>query len=152
MNEHTPESPGQNSAPSGITILVCGGRDWNYPEMTFRKLDALHRKYNFGVVVHGAARGADQLAGKWAAARGIQTKAFPANWRPAELGGRLDRQAGFKRNQKMLEEAKPDLLVAFPGGAGTADMRNRARKAGMKVVNLANIVASWREHFGLAPC
>ena len=30
-------------------------------------------------------------------------------------------------------EGKPDLVVAFPGGVGTADMISRAMKAGIKV-------------------
>jgi hypothetical protein len=33
----------------------------------------------------------------------------------------------------MLLEGKPDLVVAFPGGKGTADMVRRARKANVPV-------------------
>ena len=33
----------------------------------------------------------------------------------------------------MLDEGKPDLVVAFPGGTGTADMIRRAKKAGVEV-------------------
>jgi hypothetical protein len=36
----------------------------------------------------------------------------------------------------MLDEGKPDLVVAFPGGTGTADMVKRAELAGVKVVKL----------------
>jgi hypothetical protein len=38
------------------------------------------------------------------------------------------------RNQAMLDYGKPDLVVAFPGGKGTADMVRRARVAGVKVL------------------
>ena len=48
-------------------------------------------------------------------------------------------QAGHKRNQLMLETEKPDLVIAFPGTGGTADMMRRARRAGVKVINLAKI-------------
>jgi hypothetical protein len=33
----------------------------------------------------------------------------------------------------MLDEAKPDAVIAFPGGRGTADMTDRALKAGLPV-------------------
>lgn len=42
--------------------------------------------------------------------------------------------AGPMRNQKMLDEYKPDLVVALPGGRGTADMVSRARVAGVEVI------------------
>jgi hypothetical protein len=43
------------------------------------------------------------------------------------------RAAGPIRNQRMLDEGKPDLVVAFPGGRGTADMIRRAERAGVPV-------------------
>jgi hypothetical protein len=49
----------------------------------------------------------------------------------------LGRKAGPIRNQRMLDEGKPDLVIAFPGGRGTADMVRRAREAGVEVVELA---------------
>jgi hypothetical protein len=33
----------------------------------------------------------------------------------------------------MLDEGKPDLVVAFPGGGGTKDMITRALGAGVSV-------------------
>jgi hypothetical protein len=45
---------------------------------------------------------------------------FPANWKV------YGRAAGPIRNMKMLLEGKPDLVVAFPGGIGTADMVKKA--------------------------
>ena len=37
----------------------------------------------------------------------------------------------------MLDEGKPDLVIAFPGGRGTADMVRKANRAGVKVVEIA---------------
>jgi hypothetical protein len=34
----------------------------------------------------------------------------------------------------MLDEGKPDLVVAFPGGRGTADMVSVARAKGIEVI------------------
>ena len=47
---------------------------------------------------------------------------------------RLGRKAGPIRNQRMLDEGKPDLVVAFPGGTGTAGMVALACKAGVRVI------------------
>jgi hypothetical protein len=52
---------------------------------------------------------------------------FPAQW------DRYGEAAGPIRNAWMLEFGKPDLVVAFPGGRGTADMISKARKAGIEV-------------------
>jgi hypothetical protein len=38
------------------------------------------------------------------------------------------------RNKQMLEEGKPDLMVAFPGERGTANMCKQAREAGVPVM------------------
>jgi len=46
------------------------------------------------------------------------------------------RAAGPIRNQEMIDECKPDLVVAFPGGRGTADMVRRAKAAGIRVIEV----------------
>ena len=43
--------------------------------------------------------------------------------------------AGPKRNKKILESYKPEILIAFPGGAGTANMVNLANQYGVKVIH-----------------
>lgn len=40
--------------------------------------------------------------------------------------------AGPRRNQEMVDSGL-DLLIAFPGGMGTADMVRRAKAAGVPV-------------------
>jgi len=70
------------------------------------------------------------LAQEWAEARGVPCEVYLANW--AELG----RKAGPIRNQQMLDEGRPTLVVAFPGGRGTADMIRRARSAGVEVIEI----------------
>lgn len=78
-------------------------------------------------VIHGAASGADRLAGEVATEMGIPVEEFPARWND------YGRAAGVIRNQMMLTHGKPDLVLAFPGGRGTADMVARARKANVPV-------------------
>jgi hypothetical protein len=36
----------------------------------------------------------------------------------------------------MLEEGHPDLVMAFPGGRGTANMMRQSREAGIKVIEV----------------
>lgn len=68
------------------------------------------------------------MAWEWATARGLQVQTYPADWK------RLGRKAGPLRNQQMLDEFKPELVLAFPGGRGTEDMMARAVRAGVPVV------------------
>ena len=117
-----------------MTVLVCGGRDFldgNYLRLV---LDRLHDKHNFTRLIHGGARGADSLAGNWAMLRCIARQSFPAKW---EVHGKA---AGPIRNAEMLAE-KPSLVVAFPGGHGTADMVRRAKAAGVEVIEVPHPAA-----------
>ena len=79
-------------------------------------------------IIQGGAKGADFLAKVYAHECGIPCEEYPADWKA------YGKAAGHLRNQKMLDEGKPDLVVAFPGGNGTADMVARARKAGVEVL------------------
>jgi predicted Rossmann-fold nucleotide-binding protein len=115
---------------SGIKMIVCGGRKYANFGAVFDALDEVLEAHSVGLVVHGDATGADRLAREWARRRNIPQKPYPADW------NRWGRAAGPIRNQKMLDREKPDLVVAFPGGAGTADMVNRARGAGLKVLEI----------------
>lgn len=112
-----------------MRVLVCGGRDFSDHDLLKRTLDALHKAYPIDVVIEGHARGADRMAGYWARKNKITNLKFPADW---DTHGKA---AGFIRNQEMLAE-RPDLVIAFAGGRGTADMVRRARAAGVKVVEV----------------
>lgn len=109
-----------------MRVLVCGGRDFAEERQLFRALDKLMTKRQVVTLIHGAAPGADSLAGKWAESRGIEQIACPAEW---EKHGK---RAGPLRNTHMLT-LKPDGLVAFPGGRGTDDMVMQAIGAGLPV-------------------
>lgn len=123
-----------------MRVIVCGGRTFgNYgtsrrgsPE--WEKADA-ERTFIFNTldglkithVIEGAARGADTVAGEWAVANNKELTEYPAEW--AQHGP----AAGGIRNHQMLDEGYPELVIAFPGGKGTADMVRRAKKAGVPV-------------------
>jgi hypothetical protein len=81
-------------------------------------------------IIHGKAKGADSIADEWAAVNWLSVEEYEADW--ATHG----KAAGPIRNQQMLDEGKPDMVVAFSGRTGTADMVRRARKAGISVVEV----------------
>ncbi len=110
-----------------MRVLVCGGRDFADEAHLFSVLDALHAATPITVVIHGKARGADTLAERWALARDIAVHPYPANWILYGKG------AGMIRNRTMLTDGRPDLVIAFRGGNGTANMIGLARAAGVRV-------------------
>lgn len=112
-----------------MKVLVCGGRDFNNSRFLFQELDKIHMEDRITTIIHGGALGADYMAGKWAEKTNIQQEVYAADWKkhgPA---------AGPIRNQLMLNNSQPDIVVAFPGGKGTADMVKRAQKANIKVIS-----------------
>lgn len=110
-----------------MRVLVCGGRGFADREKLFAVLDGVHRRKGISLIIHGGANGADAFAGEWATERGVALKVFTAGW---EQSGRA---AGPIRNRRMLEDGKPEFVVATAGGAGTAHMVSLAKKAGLFV-------------------
>ena len=106
-------------------VLVCGGRNFNNADLVSKTLEALGQKPC--TIIQGGASGADQLAKQWAAFNRIHCITFYANW---AVHGKA---AGPIRNREMLNEGKPDLVVAFEGGRGTANMVKQARESGVEV-------------------
>lgn len=109
-----------------IRILVCGGRDFNDEITVFGALDG-HVIPSCDTIIQGGAPGADRLAREWCHQKRCRYENYPANWKAH------GRAAGPIRNQQMIDEGRPDKVVAFPGGLGTADMVRRARAAGIPV-------------------
>lgn len=109
-------------------VLVTGGRDYTDRTNVFRVLTELHVSVGVECVIEGGASGADTLAREWARthlpATGLITE--PADWK------KWGPSAGPRRNSLMLTY-EPTLLVAFPGGRGTADMIAKARRAQVEV-------------------
>lgn len=109
-------------------VLVCGGRDFNDWEL----LDIYLSKYlkPEDTLIHGGGRGTDSLADLWFWNNNEQAsiEKYSADW------DKYGKGAGPIRNQQMLDEGNPDLVLAFPGGSGTLDMVTRARKAGVTVI------------------
>jgi predicted Rossmann-fold nucleotide-binding protein len=114
-----------------MRVLVCGGRNYTDKGRIYAVLDKLHESEGIDLIIQGGAKGADRVANDWAAAYGVQREQYNADWEA------LGSFAGPARNKWMLEQGQPDLVIAFPGGRGTADMVRKARKAGVEVVEIA---------------
>jgi len=134
-----------------LRVLVCGGRDYNDAATVYDVLSSIH----ISEVAHGGALGADKLADDWARQhwQTVSRRVYPADWngpcdsscrsghrryrdlgRPPQPGDQTYcPNAGPRRNQIMLDNFRPDLVIAFPGGRGTADMVRRAVAAGVEV-------------------
>lgn len=123
----------------GIRVIVCGGRDYADYVALSAFMGQFHRERPIKHLHHGNARGADIMAHGWAMSlnqsaapgerRWISVHPCPANWK------RDGNAAGPIRNKNMLGQ-KPDVVIAFPGGKGTAHMVKIARQAGVEVIEV----------------
>ena len=124
-------------APShSLVIAAGGGRDLAWPQQRVAaELLARSGGRLVHLLLHGGARGADAAIGRAAQQLGWSALVMPAQW---QLHGRA---AGPIRNRELLEQAvaravihcSPGcltsvLVVAFPGGAGTASLVQQARR------------------------
>jgi predicted Rossmann-fold nucleotide-binding protein len=123
-------------AHRSVVIVAAGGRDLSWPQE--RIASALLQRSGGRAVhllLHGGARGADAAIARAAHQLGWCSLVMPAEW------GRHGRAAGPIRNRELLEQAiaravahtSPGsiasvLVVAFPGGAGTASLVQQAQR------------------------
>ncbi len=111
-----------------VRILICGSRDWSNADVIRQRLNKI--KCNV-IVIHGGCRGADKLAGEIAQSMGMKVEVYIPDWKS------YGKAAGPLRNQRMLDEGKPTIVIAFHNdiinSKGTADMVNRAKNLGMTV-------------------
>ncbi len=106
-----------------MRVLVCGGRNYNCRDAVFSELDSLRLRYGQLTIIQGGASGADALARDWCfSQRSCHLINEPADWK------KYGKNGGPIRNQRMIDEHKPEVVLAFPGGRGTRDMIARARR------------------------
>jgi hypothetical protein len=128
---------------SGKRVLVCGGRHYPDGVMVFRVLTFLANKWGKpSLIIHGDAgiedkesgipyEGADKFGGFWAVMSGIPVLVYPYLKNFGKAGGPI-------RNAQMIKEGKPDVVIAFYGGKGTANMIIQAKVNGVPVIEIKN--------------
>lgn len=110
-----------------LRILVTGSRGWTDVDtiiQTMHETAALYPNRRPVTLVHGAARGADQIAAGVAAMWGWQREPHPADWT------RWGKRAGYLRNKEMIELGA-DFCLAFilddsPGASMCARLAQEA--------------------------
>ena len=115
-----------------MRVLVCGDRNWTDCERVRIELLNLWNQHKEGlIVIEGEARGADTCAAIAARKEGFNLERYPAEW------NKYGKAAGHIRNQQMLDEGTPNLVLAFHDNLeqskGTKHMVGIARKAGIEV-------------------
>lgn len=138
-----------------MKVIVCGGRTFgaiSYQdadghampfevvnarkkerEFQFEALHILHKQHGFTFIAEGGAKGADTTAFWFRKRLGIDGKTWEAKW---DLQGK---SAGSVRNQLMLFESGAEMVIAFPGGPGTADMVRKAKARNVPVIEVVYV-------------
>lgn len=114
-----------------MRLLVCGGRDFDNDERVWTVLNSYDADHKFTALIEGGASGADSAARRWARLGRLPVQTFKANWK------KYGRAAGPIRNERMVLEGKPDIVIAFPGGKGTRNMIDTARLHGIAVIEVS---------------
>jgi len=124
-----------------MRILCCGDRNWSSYEIIRRELEKFPKDTE---IIQGCANGADKMSANIAKSLGlklisskdnndiINNPGFPADW------NKYGRAAGPIRNKQMLDEGKPDLVLAFhsniENSRGTKNMIEQAKKRGIVII------------------
>ncbi len=138
-----------------MIVAVTGGR--GVQPTLVRALDALRCT----TLRHGRARGVDMAVAQHVGVGRPSTmiEAWPARWRSPD--GSTDTSAGPRRNVAMLRgdthspavewarsdipmRPRADLLIAWPGGSGTAGCMLAAKRHGIQVVSIGELVERMR--------
>lgn len=128
-----------------MRIAVTGGRAYSDRARVEETLNRIHAVTPLDVLIHGDASGADSLARDWAIRNGVKHDPYPAAWDdidavPCRVKWRgrkpYNALAGLSRNIRMLIQGAPELVVAFPGGAGTAHCRAQALRRDIAVLDV----------------
>jgi YspA, cpYpsA-related SLOG family len=121
----------QMLAPKGTRIAFTGGMDCNDDKRIWSVLDKLHAQHPDMVLLHGGAtKGADFIASRWCDHRKVPQVAFKPNFT------RDKNRAGFLRNDRMLETL-PAQVVVFPGTGVSLNLRDKAKKLGIPVLDFS---------------
>lgn len=120
-----------------MRVLVTGSRDWSDQARLWAALDEAYENRTsprgLFMVVHGGAKGADQMAMAWVRGKrrdgelNIYHEMHPVQW---NQGGKFVKAAGHHRNQMMVNKGAAKALAFIrnnsPGATGCLEMIKRA--------------------------
>lgn len=141
----------ERNAMAELRILVTGSRLWRYPATIRRVLDETviahiaNDRAPDVTVIHGGAKGADAMAGRYAIEAGWNVDPRPADWancapdckpghRRVGKAGEYCPTAGHRRNKTMVD-SRPDIVLAFcrDHSSGTKNCVELAHAAGLLI-------------------
>ncbi|MEK4035083.1 hypothetical protein WOC76_08285 [Methylocystis sp. IM3] len=94
-----------------------------------KKMDELHQAKNFTLIIAGNEGGAERLGAQWGAANKVAVQLFERK--------KSSRESVMQRNTRMLDEAAPELVIAFGGGESTQALLVEANRRGVAVLEFA---------------
>lgn len=116
------------SVKSGVKLIVAGSRTLNdYGIVKSAINELVSQGMVITAIIDGTARGADQLASRYAREHGIENIRVPAEWSLYHRG------AGIIRNRKMAEMADALLALWDSKSRGTMNMIKTANSMGIPV-------------------
>ena len=118
--------------PDGTLIAVTGGKTVTDADAIWTALDKVRAKYPDMVLVHGGGPGVEKVAASWADARGVKQVVCRPNWNAH------GKAAPFRRNEEIVNLV-PRGIVAFPGSGITANLVDKARQAGIPIMEIAAV-------------
>lgn len=135
-----------------MKVVVTGGRAHDPGQQGYDWLHRFHEQHRITELHHGACPGrtvdglyvssVDEFASAWATFYADPKPKVVPHPVPAWAWAMLGRRAGPMRNRYMIEHVRPDAVIAFRGGRGTAVTVAIAEAAGIRV---------WRPEAGDAP-
>ena len=113
-----------------MKVVITGGRDFNEKKYIHEQLDKIHSETPITLLVQGNAIGADILSGMWATKNKIKMLTVKADW------DKFGNKAGLIRNIEMADMYDYDMVIAFPGGRGTAHMIEYCESRNMNIIKI----------------
>jgi hypothetical protein len=109
-----------------MKIIVAGGRDLKVTDSRVGYVADMLQAYGAEAVLSGGAPGGDEIGEKAAGKLALPVQKYPADWI------RFGKAAGPIRNEMMSQDG--NLLIALPGGTGTADMIRRMKRKEKNII------------------
>jgi hypothetical protein len=130
-----------NWPENGPRLLIFGNRGWSCVQTVEAWLLPIQAQWikvgatneNAPTVIHGMAKGADEIAHEVAFRLGFNRKAYPV---PRDEWERLGPRAGYLRNRRMSEETRPHMGLGF--GLVQKDPRKVDRSGSGHMLDILN--------------
>jgi hypothetical protein len=119
--------------PQRVAVVVTGSRDWTDVQRIRRVLAELPPR---SIVIHGAQRGADTIAGDVAKELGHEVEPYPVDdWR-VENAGPARNARMISRLRELRRAGAECYVLAFPlpQSTGTPNCMRLARRARFEVI------------------